>query len=92
MKSDTVHIGVDVSKEKLDVYNPATDVVSELPNDATGFRMVRDMARRGKAVVCCEPTGGCELDMVLFLQRFGVPVAHCDGYRVRRRTTGWTPA
>ena len=83
MKSDTVHIGVDVSKEKLDVYNPATDVVSELPNDATGFRMVRDMARRGKAVVCCEPTGGCELDMVLFLQRFGVPVAHCDGYRVR---------
>lgn len=83
MKSDIVHIGVDVSKEKLDVYNPVTGVVSEIPNDATGFRMVRDMARRSKAVVCCEPTGGCELDMVLFLQRFGVPVAHCDGYRVR---------
>ena len=83
MKSEIVHIGVDVSKEKLDVYNPITGEVSELPNDAAGFREVRAMARRGKAVVCCEPTGGCELDMVLFLQRFGVPVASCDGYRVR---------
>lgn len=83
MKSEIVHIGVDVSKGKLDVYNPIADEVSEFPNDAEGFRKVREMARRGKAVVCCEPTGGCELDMVLFLQRFGVPVAYCDGYRVR---------
>lgn len=83
MKSEDVHIGVDVSKEKLDVYNPITGEVSELPNDAAGFRAVREMARRGNAVVCCEPTGGFELDMVLFLQRFGVPVACCDGYRVR---------
>ena len=83
MKSDIVHIGVDVSKGKLYVYNPVTDEVSELPNDAAGFRKVREMARKGKAVVCCEPTGGYELDMVLFLQRFGVPVAYCDGYRVR---------
>lgn len=83
MKSEIVHIGVDVSKQKLDVYNPATGVVSELLNDASGFRALRDMARSGKAVVCCEPTGGCELDMVMFLQRFGVPVAYCDGYRVR---------
>ena len=69
MKSEIVHIGVDVSKEKLDVYNPITGEVSELPNDAAGFREVRAMARRGKAVVCCEPTGGYELDMVLFFQR-----------------------
>ena len=65
MKSDIVHRGVDVSKGKLDVYNPVTGEVSELPNDAAGFRKVREMARKGKAVVCCEPTGGCELDMVL---------------------------
>ena len=83
MKSDAVHIGVDVSKAKLDVYNPIDGSVIEIDNDASGFRTIRELARKHKAVVCCEPTGGYELDMILFLQRFGVPVAQCDGYKVR---------
>ena len=83
MKSETVHIGVDVSKMKLDVYNPIDGSVIEVDNDASGFRMIRELARKHKAIVCCEPTGGYDLDMILFLQRFNVPVAHCDGYKVR---------
>jgi len=83
MKSDSVHIGVDISKEKLDVYNPVTGQEVSVGNDPAGFRKVREMARKHKAVVCCEPTGSCDLDMVLFLQRAKVPVAYCDGYRVR---------
>lgn len=83
MKSDVVHIGVDVSKGKLDVYNPNDGTVTEVGNEASGFRRIRDLARRYQAVVCCEPTGGYELDMVLFLQRFKVRVAYCDGYKVR---------
>jgi len=83
MKSERVHIGVDVSKAKLDVYIPQTGTITAEPNTIEGFRRIRDMARKAKAVVCCEPTGGLETDLVMFLQKFGVPVAYCDGYRVR---------
>jgi len=83
MKSESVHIGVDVSKLKLDVYNPITRTTATEPNTPEGFRKIRDCARKANAVVCCEPTGGLELEMIMFLQRFNVPVAYCDGYRVR---------
>ena len=83
MKSEAMHIGVDVSKEKLDVYNPQTDKVITVPNTAEGFRQIRTLARQSHAIVCCEPTAGYELDMILFLQRFKVTVAYCDGFRVR---------
>lgn len=83
MKSDSVHIGVDVSKEKLDIYNPVTRATTSEPNTPEGFRKIREAARKAKAVVCCEPTGGLEFDMVMFLQKYNIPVAYCDGYRVR---------
>jgi len=86
MKSDTVqnvHIGVDVSKAKLDVYNPKTNMVITVANTPEGFRQIRTMARQASAIVCCEPTAGFELDMILFLQKYKVTVAYCDGYRVR---------
>lgn len=83
MKSGTLYIGIDVSKEKLDVYNPVTNSTKSEPNNSEGFRKIREAARKAKAVVCCEPTGGYELEMILFLQRYDVPVAYCDGYRVR---------
>ena len=83
MKSEAMHIGVDVSKEKLDVYNPQADKVITVPNSAEGFRQIRTLARQSHAVVCCEPTAGYELEMILFLQKFKVTVAYCDGFRVR---------
>lgn len=83
MKFDSVHIGVDVSKEKLDVYNPITKAATSEPNTTEGFRKIREAARKAKAIVCCEPTGGLEFDMVMFLQKYDIPVAYCDGYRVR---------
>lgn len=83
MKFDSVHIGVDVSKEKLDVYNPITKATTSEPNTTVGFRKIREAARKAKAIVCCEPTGGLEFDMVMFLQKYDIPVAYCDGYRVR---------
>ena len=52
MKSEAMHIGVDVSKEKLDVYNPQTDKVITVPNTAEGFRQIRTLAsNRGSATV-----------------------------------------
>jgi len=89
MNSDTVHIGVDVSKEKLDIYVPAKKegsrpMTKEVDNDIKGFRELRDLARKAKATVCVEPTGGYELELIAFLHRFEVPVAYADAMRVRQ--------
>ena len=89
MKSDTVHIGVDVSKEKLDVFVPAQKegmrpTAKELDNNVTGFRELRDLARKTGATVCVEPTGGYELELIAFMHKFGVPVAYTDALRVRQ--------
>ena len=63
MKSDIVHIGVDVSKEKLDVFVPALregmrQAAKEVDNGVAGFREIRDFTRKAKATVCVEPTEG----------------------------------
>ena len=89
MKSDTVHIGVDVSKEKLDVFVPAlkegsSPTTKEVDNSVAGFREIRDFARKAKAMVCVEPTGGYELELIAFLHKFEVPVAYTDALRVRQ--------
>ena len=89
MKSDTVHIGVDVSKEKLDIFVPAQKegmrpTTKEVDNCVAGFREIRDLARKAKATVCVEPTGGYELELIAFLHRFEVSVAYADALRVRQ--------
>ena len=80
MKSGVVHIGVDVSKGKLDIYVPAEKegsrpVTKEVGNNIKGFRELRDLARKAKATVCVEPTGGYELELIAFMHKFNVPVA-----------------
>ena len=89
MKSDIVHIGVDVSKEKLDVFVPVQKegmrpATKELDNSVAGYRELRDLARKARATVCVEPTGGYELELIAFLHRFEVPVAYADALRVRQ--------
>ncbi len=89
MKPDVVHIGVDVSKEKLDVFVPAQKegmrpATKELDNSVAGYRELRDLARKARATVCVEPTGGYELELIAFLHKYGVPVAYADALRVRQ--------
>ena len=89
MKPDAVYIGVDVSKAKLDVFVPAQKegmrpTAKGLGNGVAGFRALRDLARKARATVCVEPTGGYELELVAFMHRFGVPVAYADALRVRQ--------
>ena len=87
MKS--VHIGVGVSKGKLDVYVPATKegarpTTTEVDNSVEGFRKLRELARKAKATVCVEPTGGYELELIAFMRKFDVAVAYADALRVRQ--------
>ena len=89
MKSGIVHIGDDVSKEKLDVFVPAQKegmrpTTKGVDNCVAGFREIRDIARKARATVCVEPTGGYELELIAFLHKFEVPVAYADALRVRQ--------
>lgn len=89
MKPNVVHIGVDVSKEKLDVFVPAQKegmrpATKELDNGVAGYRELRDLARKARATVCVEPTGGYELELIAFLHKYEVPVAYADALRVRQ--------
>ena len=89
MKSDMVHMGVDVSKEKLDVFVPAQKegmrpTAKELDNNVAGFKEIRDLARKAGATVCVEPTGGYELELIAFMHKFGIPVAYADALRGRQ--------
>ena len=89
MKSVSVHIGVDVSKAKLEVYVPAKQeglraTTFEVANDIAGFRKLRDVTRSANATVCVEPTGGYELELIAFMHKFNVPVAYVDALRVRQ--------
>lgn len=83
MKNETVHLGIDVSKKKLDMFDPVTNRIITLENAKSDFRKIHKLACKYNAIVCCEPTGGLELEMVLYLQERNIPVAYCDGYRVR---------
>ena len=53
--SASLNARADVSKEKLDIYNPVTKTTIGEPNTPEGLRKA---ARKAKAVVCSEPTGG----------------------------------
>jgi len=59
-------------------------VVVEVDNNTEGFRALRELARKHKAVVCLEPTGGYELELVALLHKFDVAVAYADALRVRQ--------
>jgi len=62
MANIEVHIGVDVSKDTLDVFNPSDNKWSKIRNTRTaalGFvRKIKD--RHPGAMICCESTGGYE--------------------------------
>ena len=84
-----LHIGVDVSKDKLDVFVPpewegAHAVAMTVDNSRKGFEKVRDFAMKFHAIVCLEPTGGYECGLIVYLHKYDVEVARVDALRVRR--------
>lgn len=53
-------IGIDVSRDWLDLHCLPDDVRCRIPNDPEGHAAVADLARDRDAVVCFESTGGHE--------------------------------
>ena len=72
---DKVYIGIDVSKESLEVFIPGRKTAS-IPNSATGHaRLVKALHDLGNAHVICESTGGYERSLARALWEASLPVS-----------------
>lgn len=72
---DKVYIGIDVSKESLEVFIPGRKTASH-PNTEAGLaRLVKTLHQTGNAHVICEATGGYERALARALWQAGLPVS-----------------
>ena len=78
------HVGVDVSKQYLDVCILQQQVNKRFGNDASGIRdFIKLLAGSGQILVALESTGGYEMDLFCALQEAGIPAAKINPRRIR---------
>lgn len=84
MSNGSVFVGIDVSKDTLDVAIKPEHLVFTVPNTEQGHR---DLCKRIKPLtpmlVVVEATGGLELDVVIALHEKAIAVAICNPRHVR---------
>ena len=86
-----LNVGVDVSKEKLDVLVRPLSERFSVPNDPRGHdELVKRLAGRSIARIVLEATGGYEAPAVLALGRASLPVCVVNPRQVRdfKKSTG----
>jgi transposase len=86
-----LYVGIDVSKDKLDLARSDADAVGSFPNDPAGIaRVVGLMKAAGPALamVVVEATGGLERPLLEALLDAGVPAALVHPGRVRYLAKG----
>lgn len=85
MATDRVHIGVDVSKDALDVFVPGGKALRVRNTPAAVRKMVRGIgAQEPAAMFCCESTGGYERTLVDVCREEVRPVCVMNALQVRR--------
>ena len=79
------YLGVDVSKCKLDVYDPLAGQFQTFPNTEKGVKALFAgiLGDHGEAHVICEPTGGYERKLVAEAHRKGVALSAINPRQVR---------
>ena len=76
MEKAAVYVGIDVSKDRLDVAVYGKDKVSSFRNDEEGIEQtVKRLKELSPALVVLEATGGIEMPVAASLGAAGVPVA-----------------
>lgn len=85
MANAQVHIGIDVSKDTLDVFIPEGKTL-RIGNTLAGVRkLVRGVkAKDPSAIFCCESTGGYERTLLDVCREEGQPVCLMNALQVRR--------
>ena len=85
MATERVHIGVDVSKDNLDVFIPGGKWLRVRNTPAAVRRMVRGIStREPTAMFCCESTGGYERKLLEVCREEEAPVCLMNALQVRR--------
>ena len=69
-------IGIDVSKDKLDISDSEGKIKKEVKNSTASIvkYVVKKLAEPGEAFVVCEATGGYERTLVKAMQTAGIAV------------------
>jgi transposase len=81
---DPVWVGIDVSKDGLDVARSGDPAVVRFTNDATGVdALVDDLVARSPQLIVLEATGGYELLVAAALEAAGLPLAVVNPRQVR---------
>lgn len=80
-----VYVGIDVSKDKLDVGRSGAEQCLEVGNNQKGIKkLVKQMLALGPGLIVVEATGGYEEAIVIALFEAGLPVALVSPQRVRQ--------
>lgn len=80
-----VHVGIDVSKDRLDLAVLEGRRIEQYTNTAGGIKeLVKEMMKREPAIIVVEVTGGYERAVVNALFEAGLRVARVSGYRARQ--------
>lgn len=83
-------IGIDVSKNKLDVCDYNLKIHTESENDDSGFKKIISWARKNhgadlkNVIICFEHTGIYSLPLAMFLNKKGLQYAIVPGLEIKR--------
>ena len=79
-----VYIGVDISKDELDISVYPTGESFKIPNDKPGIKkFIRFLTKHGVAQIACEATGGYEKLLAQLLQKSSYPLWIVDPRRIK---------
>jgi transposase len=85
MAQKVLRVGIDVSKDRLDVYRDGDGAQLRVSNDPAGWRELTQWLRREPvAAIGLEPSGGYERGVLDALSAAGLPVSLVDAWRVRQ--------
>jgi transposase len=88
---EKVYVGIDISKDSLDMAVHASDKQWRFTNDTAGItKLCRMLVKLGPALVVFEATGGYEMPLYLRLDEVGLPAAPVNPRQIRdfARSTG----
>jgi transposase len=88
---EKVYVGIDISKDRLDVAIHASEKQSWFANDRSGItKLCQMLTKLEPALVVFEATGGYEMPLYLSLDGAGLPAAPVNARQIRdfARSTG----
>jgi transposase len=91
LEADGPYVGIDVSKDQLDIAVRPTGETWSMPNDASGItEVVQRVAQLHPKLVVLEATGGLQMPVAAALASAGLPLAMVNPRQVRdfARATG----